>query len=300
MKKQMIAVSVLTFTILVSSCNKKAEESPNEEKVSAIMLDNAAVSSDKNEISKNLDTPRKFIQTADINFKVKNVHQSTQNIENTVKKLGGFVILSDLQSNAYDTNETKISNDSILKTTKYAVTNAIQVRVPNYNLDAFINSLSKEIQFLEHRTIKADEAQFALLAERLAQKRNHEKTNRLVKATDAKGKKLNDIQNSEEAIEQSKQQTDESYVNQLKLNDQIDFSTVTLAIHQNDQYYYEKVVNNENIADFRPHLGILIWDSIKQGWYILENLLLIFIRIWPLVILGVLGFMWYRVKKVKV
>ena len=45
------------------------------------------------------ESNRKFVRTADLKFKVKNVAKSTYAIENIVSKNGGFVTFTDLKSN---------------------------------------------------------------------------------------------------------------------------------------------------------------------------------------------------------
>ena len=68
---------------------------------------------------------RKVIRKADIKFKVKNVPKSTYAIEDAATKFGGFVTYTNLQSNISEKNETKVSQDSTLETTKYSVENNI-------------------------------------------------------------------------------------------------------------------------------------------------------------------------------
>jgi hypothetical protein len=65
------------------------------------------------------NSKRKFIRTADARFKVKDVAQSTYKIENVTKSCGGFVTLSELRSSVTENDETQVSQDSLLKTTRY-------------------------------------------------------------------------------------------------------------------------------------------------------------------------------------
>ena len=78
---------------------------------------------------------------ADIKFKVKNVPKSTYAIEDATTKFGGFVTYTNLQSTISEKNETKVSQDSTLETTKYIVENNITIRVPNTRLDTVIKTI---------------------------------------------------------------------------------------------------------------------------------------------------------------
>ena len=79
---------VLTISAVIFSC-KKAEVNENSE-VSEVQLSNTETISSSAAVAKE-DSTHKFIHTADLKFKVKNVPQSTYYIENIVSKFDGFV-----------------------------------------------------------------------------------------------------------------------------------------------------------------------------------------------------------------
>ena len=79
---------VLTISTIIFSC-KKAEVNENSE-VSEVQLSNTETISSSAAVAKE-DSTHKFIRTADLKFKVKNVPQSTYYIENIVSKFDGFV-----------------------------------------------------------------------------------------------------------------------------------------------------------------------------------------------------------------
>ena len=140
----------------------------------------------------------------DIKFKVKNVPQSTYAIENTTAKFGGFVTYTNLQSDISEKTKTKISQDSTLETTKYNVENNITIRVPNTQLDTILKTISKQIDFLDFRVIKADDVSLQILANQLAQNRSTSQEKRVQKAVDTKGKKLTTIIDAEENLNAEK------------------------------------------------------------------------------------------------
>ena len=261
---------------LAVACNKKAEEnyavkSSNYE----VAVDNASAEEDMSSSAavEDKNSKRKFIRTADARFKVKDVAQSTYKIENLTKNVGGFVTLSELRSNIIENDETQVSQDSLLQTTRYEVNNTIALRVPNVKLDTLLRSLAKEVQFLDYRVIKADDVNLQLLTNELSQKRNANTSKRLENAIDKKGNKLKDINDSEENLASKKENSDNAYINNLSLKDQVNFSTVTLELYQNEKIRYEMVANEKNINAYRPNLGLQIWESIKSGWFIFEGII---------------------------
>jgi hypothetical protein len=152
--------------LLSVACSKKVEgedySNANEATADTVMAKVSEEPSSKDEMSSSAakvdpNSNRKFIRTADAKFKVKNVMESTFKIEYLTQKFGGFVTLSELRSDISDTDETQVSKDSLVKTTRFVVNNTIAVRVPNVRLDTLLKSIAKEVQYLDYRVIKADD-----------------------------------------------------------------------------------------------------------------------------------------------
>jgi hypothetical protein len=296
-----IGGTIMLLTLAIA-CNKKAEESyaksSNYSEVSSA-ADSTAVEENMSSSAavEDKNSKRKFIRTADVRFKVKDVAQSTYKIENLTKNFGGFVTLSELRSSITENDETQVSQDSLLQTTRYEVNNTIALRVPNVKLDTLLRSLAKEVQFLDYRVIKADDVNLQLLANELSQKRNATTSRRLENAIDKKGNKLKEINESEENLASKKENSDTSHINNLSLKDQVNFSTVTLELYQNEQLKYELVANEKNINAYRPNLGLQVWESIKTGWFIFEGIVAFLVQLWPIVFFGILA--WFGFKKWK-
>ncbi|HKX85562.1 MAG TPA: DUF4349 domain-containing protein [Flavobacterium sp.] len=278
-------LALLIVATIVYSCKQRdySEEVAAEE-VAASADTTQVVSSSAAVEPKNSD--RKFIRTADIKFKVKNVAKSTYAIEDATTKFGGFVTYTNLQSVVSEKEETKVSQDSSLITTKYAVTNDITIRVPNTKLDTVIKTIAKQIDFLDYRVIKADDVSLKMLANELAQKRSSVTEKRIENAIDGKGKKLDNVLNAEDQLEAKKEKNDVSKIENLSLKDQVNFSTLTLAIYQNDSVKQEMIANEKSINAYRPNIGLQIWDSLKTGWFMLEAIIAFVVQLWGIALLG--------------
>ncbi|QOG02070.1 DUF4349 domain-containing protein [Flavobacterium sp. MDT1-60] len=286
-----LGVTTLVIIALLFSC-KKADYAAEESADYKTTADSTAVSSTAAVEPKN--SKQKFIRTADIKFKVKNVVKSTYAIENVVAKFGGFVTYTNLQSNIHDQIKTKISQDSTLETTKFSVENNITIRVPNTQLDTVIKSIAKQIDFLDFRVIKADDVSLKLLANQFSQKRSTTNEKRVEKAIDTKGKKINDIMEAENALANQKEANDNKTIENLSIQDQVNFSTITLQLYQNETIKQEITAGEKDSAYYKPNLGIQIIDSLKTGWYILQSILVFLLNLWPFILISLGGFFLYK------
>ncbi|WP_409415981.1 DUF4349 domain-containing protein [Flavobacterium sp. PS2] len=284
-------MTTVVIIALLFSC-KKADTSLEDS--AAESADSTADTISSSAAVEKKDSDRKFIRTADIKFKVKNVAKSTYAIENATTKFGGFVTYTNLQSTVQDEIQTKISQDSTLQTTKYSVVNDITIRVPNTQLDTVIKIIAKQIDFLDYRVIKADDVSLKLLSNQLAQNRSAENSKRIENAINTKGKKINDVMEAENTLAAQKEQNDSSKIEKLSLKDQINFSTITLQLYQNQSLKQEVVASIKDNNSYKPNIGIEIIDALKSGWYLLQGIIVFFINIWPFILIGTGGFFVYR------
>ena len=290
MNKNPKIVLAFIMLILAISC-KKAEEAPETSYQSNdITVDTTnTISSSAAVEPKNSD--KKVIRTADIKFKVKNVANSTYAIENTANKFGGFVTYTNLQSTISDKNEIRKSQDSTLEITKYTVENNIVIRVPNFRLDTVIKTIAKQIDFLEYRIIKADDVSLQMISNQMAQNRNSKQEKRLEKAIDTKGKKLDEVVAAEDNLNAKNEQNDNTKLENLSLEDKVNFSTLSLQIYQRETIK-EEVVANEKI--YRQSFGSKILDGIISGWYVIEGIIAVVAQLWSVILIGIGGYFIFK------
>lgn len=286
------------FATIFLGCKQNSETEESTTEVMDYKSENSALIS-SSAAAVNTNSTRKFIRSADLKFSVKNVAKSTYLIEDATSKFGGFVTFTKLESTISNEERTKISPDSTLITTKYIVENNITIRVPNTSLDTVLKTIAKQIHFLNHRVIKADDVSLQMLSNEMMQKRSTSSEKRLENAIDSKGKKLNDLTDAEEKLDNKKEQNDASKIQNLSLNDQVNFSTITLNIYQDESISQEMVANEKSINSYRPNIGLQLLDSLKTGWFMLENIISFIVLIWPLLLFGFLGYFGYKKLKSK-
>ena len=297
----------LVLVIVLCGCGVKTNdqqqsdvsyEAQEEELALTAAAPNALVSSSAAVVNPK-DTTRKFIRTADLKFKVKNVIQSTYDIENITSRQGGFVTSTELTSDISHTTETAVSADSTLAATYYTVTNSMTIRVPNAKLDTTLKEIARNIDFLDYRTIKAQDVALNILANDLTQKRLKKNEGRLIDAIDNRGKKLNETANAEELLLNKQEEADNAKVSNMSLADQINFSTINLLIYQRQDVKYELVSNNKDIDAYTPSFGSKLLDSLRFGWDILDEFLNFLVKSWGIVLFAVIVYFFYKIYRRK-
>lgn len=294
MKLQKLFYVVLLSASIFSCSQNRNQEEAMSESAEASSQDAKMVSSSAAVVDKNSN--RKFVRTADLRFKVKNVAQSTYSIENTVSKFGGFVTSTELKSNIVDVSTAKKSSDSIVETTRFIVENNMVIRVPNTLLDSTLKTIAKQIDYLDYRIIKADDVSLALLANDLSQRRNQQNQARVEEAIQNRGKKLGETVDAEDRVYDSQTQADEARISNLSLKDQVNFSTVSLSLYQKEAIKRETLANSKS-DEFRTNIGVRLIDGLKTGWHILEEIIVFIVHLWAFILIGFLG--WFIYKKTR-
>lgn len=295
--KKVIYLLLLSASFFSCKQNKGREAYSEEAAAETVSTKDASmVSSSVAVVDKN--STRKFIRTADLRFKVKNVAKSTYAIENTVARFGGFVSSTELRSNIINTSTAKKSNDSLVETTRFVVENNMIIRVPNTLLDTTLKTIARQIDYLDYRIIKADDVSLKLLSNDLSQKRNQDNQKRVEDAIANRGKKLGETLDAEDRLHESQTQSDEAKLSNLSLKDQVNFSTLSLSLYQREEFKKE-VIANPDSEEYRTSIGVRIMDGLKTGWHILEEIIIFFVNIWTIIVLGIIIWILIRRRKKK-
>lgn len=237
---------------------------------------------------------KRFIRTANIKYRVKNVRKSTSRIEDITRKNDGFVIYTNLQSDINNTETTLISADSTLETIYFTTNNTLTLRVPNNNLDQTLKDMSAEIDYLDFRTIRAQDISISYLSNELKQKRIAEHNKRVTSTIDKQGKKIKQTLNAENDLLYKKEQEDLAHIANLTLDDKVEYSTVELYIYQRQGIKREIIKNYKNIDAYQPSFFQQLAEGITNGWNGLKSLIIGLSNIWPLLISLIFGFIFIK------
>ena len=282
----------------MSSCGAgkrdKAKEMAKMDSIS--MVRNADSISATNTISSSAavvskkDSTRKFVRTADLKFRVKNVYRSSLEIEKITAAYDGFVTYTNLSSTIDRKEITPISADSSLETVYYDVVNEIIIRVPNYNLDSTIRHIAPLIVYLDFRTITANDVSLLLAANNMVQSRITKHTNKLSQISNQKNIKDTDNVKIEDKIYERQAELEKVKMDKMKLMDDINFSTIKIYIYQRQTFKRELIENDKNIKAYKPGLWTDIKDAVVFSYNILIGIILFIIRMWAIWLIIFVGY----------
>ena len=239
----------------------------------------------------NLDTSKKFIRKVNMKFRVREVENATYRIENSIQRHGGYVSTTTLRTEIQSSYNVQVAKDSIMEITYYKVVNVMTLRIPNENLDTTLKEIVGVIDFLDYRTIRAENVTLSLLAKELEKKRIAKYQKRLKALKAQKVDKISKRKEVELEIFRRQEQKDNALIARLKLEDEIDFSTINIEIYQPVTYQLSYPVQSM-VKTYEPGVFEVLASKVKVGWSILMGLLFFIVEFWSVwVILGGLFFL---------
>lgn len=238
------------------------------------------------------DGQRKFIRTAQAQFRVKDVYTSALAIEDVAAQQGGFVVDNDIAAQTLSVQRRPAGDGKLLELAEYTVRGTLTVRVPSDKTQTFLRAIASQMEFLDQRGFNAADAQFQMLRQQLAYQREQQAQLELGQAVQS-GDRLDRKADVIAARTGSKLQRDEALIQQKEFEDRVAFSTINLTLYQLSKIRQTEMVDVE--AVFEKHSPGFFWrlfSALRVGWYGLLDLLLALLQVWPLwlaVGLGVYG-----------
>lgn len=229
----------------------------------------------------------RFMRSADLRFRVPDVVKGTERIEDIVRNQGGYVSFTDLKTTTEEVNSHTISKDSVLEVTRYSVANRMSLRVPNVRLDTTLKQIAGIVAFLDHRLIRADDVSLQKAVAAIRIDRSTRQQERIAGALDKKGRKLRDMETSEEVLESKESLEDESRIAMLGLDYKVAFSTIEIDMYQ--PAVIEKVLKAGpvSIDEFEPGFWEKMQESLSFGWDVVLAFVLFLSRLWAFALLAV-------------
>ena len=99
---------------------------------------------------------------------------------------------------------------------------------------------------------------------------------------------------AENTLANQREENDNRKIEHLSMQDQINFSTITLQLYQKETIKQEVTATEKNNDSYKPNLGIQIIDSLQNGWYILEGIFVFLLQLWPFILIGSSGYYLYK------
>ena len=284
------AAVFFAVTISVIAC-KKSEIS---EYGSPAIADSAAVAVTSDSISMAATQEvegKKFIKTADVNMEVKNVYESTISIEKYLKKNGGFVTKSEMNSSVLSEENFPINDAEAKLVREFRQINDMEVRVPTVKLGEFLEFVNQSNLFLHTRNISAEDVSANIMMADLEEKRM-KKTENNIQTIKNNSEKVNLADNN--LSEQNNQK-----LATYNLSDNLKYNTVNLHLKEPSSRISSIAITNTKNFDnqYRYNFFYDVKNAIIKGFYLTQEIIVGLFTIWPILLLSGIGFYFWKKRK---
>lgn len=202
-----------------------------------------------------------IIKTADIKMMVEDVNVSTDNIEQILKKNGGFI------------------DNSNLETKPYSFSNTLNIRVPAAKFDPVIKEITALAEYIDHRVVNSEDATKAYVDTEVRLKNKLEVEKRYIEILRNQARTVADVLEVERQLNDIRIEIEsaQSYLNTLK--DKIKYSTINLEIYQTVNYVKKPETNQKSFfTDVK--------EALQFGWNAVLSFILVFLHLWPLFVIA--------------
>ncbi|MES2299486.1 MAG: hypothetical protein V4582_20785 [Pseudomonadota bacterium] len=225
---------------------------------------------------------RKFIRTAQVEFRAKDVYVSALGIEDTVASFGGFVTLNSIGTTVRNTQRHPGGDGKVIELSEVAVQGHLIVRVPSHKTQEFLRAIVGHVELLNSRKFSARDAQFDLLRKMLEYARNEETQDELGQAG-KDGGKLNQKAAVIASRSDAKAARDAALVERKEFEDEVAFSTIDFNIYQLPKIVKSELTDVDAVFyQNRPGLGGRLVGALRSGWDGMLDLCVGIALLWPL------------------
>lgn len=277
--------TLIVSTLLISCQTRNAETNSESNEISTMSADSVMSkvipnnpNFSKNEAIKN----KKIIRTAESKFRVKNVKHTTQKINDLTNKYGAYVTNMSLKSEPISSKTIQVNADSLAEITTFTVQNDLTIRVSNRQLDSLLREVFRLVDYWDSCEIKADEVIVSILHNSLKIKRIEDFLQRNKSNIDRKKGDISLANNAEENVLNLQNEADNYLIEQKKIEDKVNFSTINLHIYQAATTQKTMLANPESFENYRPNIFLRLFDSLQDGWRVFEELLVFLMNFWVL------------------
>ncbi len=284
MPQEAVADSIASDAAASSESFRREVQVETETRVDASQVSSSAATFD--------DGQRKFVRTANAQFRVKDVYDSALAIEDVAAQQGGFVVNNDISAQTFNVRRRPAGDGKLIELAEYTVRGTLTVRVPSANTQIFLRAIAKQMEFLDQRSFAAADVQFQMLRQQLAWQREQQAQQELGQVV-ADGGRIDRKADVIAARSGAKLQRDEALIQQKEFEDKVAFSTISLSLYQLSKIRQTEMIDAEAVFEkHSPGFFTRFFDALRVGWYGVLDLLLALLQVWPLwvfVVLVVMG-----------
>lgn len=285
MKTKILSISLLALLLIGCKKGEYAESAYATADSAAAVSDNVSMAATQTVEGK------QFVKTAEVDMEVKDVYDATISIEKQLKSLGGFMMKSRMEAQTLSEDTYNTSDESAILIRKFQNHNRMQVRVPTQKLGDFLDFINDKKVFLNSRIISAEDVTANIKLSKMEAERQSKTSTNISELKAGKDKVNLDDKNMSQANIQK-------YSDDI-LADQLKFSTVDIFIQEPKTSVAKiPIVNTKNIDnEYKYNFFYDVKNAFVEGFYLIQQIFVFLISIWPIVLLGGLVFYFLRRRK---
>lgn len=276
--------AIMTLLVLASCSNGHNDAAFNKYLATA---DSTKFSSD---ITDPHSPSRKILHSADLSYRVPDVLKAITQAEQAVKGFGGIVAKSEMHNESGLEKDVPYKKDSLKHAKIYAPVGEMVVQVPVEKMDSFVNMLSANAQFVNHRMIAQQDVTYTYLSNAL-KNQNFDNGGKpapyKAPAQDANAvlaERNKNVDNADAQVDRK--------IENLQLIEQANYATIAIKFEQPEQVDVQVVADPAYVTELP--FGVRFVNALGNGVTIIREMFLVMVQLWPLwIILGTVLY-WYR------
>ena len=272
--KALYCLYILSFSLFIFSCNNSAIK--QQEEVVAL--------SDTTSVNGFSGDEVKLVKTAGLHCKVHDVEKSTRAVSAIAQQFGGMVFNLSMEYEETGRNELPLSADSLMIVTVATPQANMTISMPSQNLEAFMYGVADIGYFTRSSTLNIDDRSLQYLENNLKQQ------SRIAVIT---GSLRRDKSFTLTRAIQVKDDVIDKQLANRSIDAQVNYSTVSLTLYQN-QVIRKEVVANYAVADYQLPFSQRLGNAISNGWQMFQSFLLVLVHLWMFVFITAGGYFYYR------
>ncbi|MBX9448465.1 MAG: DUF4349 domain-containing protein [Taibaiella sp.] len=291
MKKFWKSLPAFTLSaMLLSGCQQPAK---NDHSESSVTAGNEKITSEglvhHDEIAPIHDPKRKMMKKADMEVRVRNVNQTTVLLERAARAMNGLVMESQISNMSTYSRSIPYHSDSLKLANAYTTKSYLVVKIPASELDSFLSLTADHAEFIDSRNLHLEDATLDYLSNQL---KSGTYTNE--KAI-GKSKSTDDVLQAQRYDQEAKDELIDRKVNNLYINDQVKYATISISLYQPEQIEYMIVPDIEQ--QMQPAFGSQFIHALSSGWDFFTIILIGLTHLWPFGVLALAILLTWKYRK---
>ncbi|MCJ8210382.1 DUF4349 domain-containing protein [Mucilaginibacter sp. RS28] len=277
--RQLLAIAA--SLLLLGACKGKYEPINNDNDHLASSADSAASSA----------TEPKLVKTASINFKVRNVEQTSMQLTALTTLYQGMVMHHHVSSSIENTRDTRVSNDSVMRVSAIRTVAELEVKVPSVKLNQFMDEVSKMGLYVAERKMDIDDKSLDYLA---AQMKLNSR-NQII----SQQKKGRIVIRDPGAVVNLKDDMIDQQITNMKIDEAVKYSIVDLSFYQSN-HINKEIIANDDPANYTSPFFTRLKVAFSNGFMIFQSVVLAIANLWLLIVCAFalyFGIAYYRKRK---